>query len=76
MPDWHTARELLEHFEKTDQLLPTDAERLIAEIFGACGHVVKNTGFVEGDTGVDCYFDTDIGGKFRRIGAEVKATAT
>ncbi len=56
------------------QLLPQEAERLISEILRACGHEVMDQGFIEGDTGVDCHFQTEIDGRRQRIAVEIKFT--
>lgn len=73
MTEWENAREMLERFEHDGHRIPVESERLVANILRACGHEVKDTGFIESQTGVDCYFDTFIDGKPNRIGVEVKA---
>ena len=67
------ALRLLEEFEISGASLPKDAEKLIANIFRACGLIVTETGFVGSDEGVDCYFRTNLGGKPQVIGVEVRA---
>jgi restriction endonuclease Mrr len=52
---------------------PADAEKLIVEIFQACGHAVSQKGFAESDDGVDCFVRTDFNGVHQTIGVEVKA---
>jgi restriction system protein len=64
---------LLDRFESEDRLLPQEAERLVVEIFEACGHAVTDKGFIGGDTGVDCYVQADVDGRSQRIGVEVKS---
>ena len=73
MSDWENARKLLERFEREGHRMPKESELLVADILRACGHEVRDAGFVESDTGVDCFFDAVIEGKFNRIGVEVKA---
>lgn len=64
---------LLERFEVEGASQPKDAEKLIANIFRACGLSVTETGFVGGDEGVDCFFRTNLDGKPQVIGVEVRA---
>jgi hypothetical protein len=39
-----------------------EASSLLAEVFRACGHTVKEQGFIGRDRRADCYIDTEIGG--------------
>src|SRR5271166_3964837 len=68
------AQALLRRFEQEEQLLPQEAERLISEILRACGYEVTDQGFIEGDTGVDCHFQTETDGRRQRIAVEIKFT--
>lgn len=68
-----TALAMVSRFEAEADLQPADGERLVASILRACGHDVTESGFIGGDGGVDCYFQTKIQGEVRRIGVEVKS---
>lgn len=72
MADWNRASALLNHFEREDKISPADAEKLVAEVFRACGHPVTNTGFAESDHGVDMFIETKLDGEPQRISVEVK----
>jgi restriction system protein len=64
---------LIDRFEAGARPAPMDAERLIVEIFEACGHMVFEKGFIESDEGIDCFVRTNVDGKLQTIGVEVKA---
>lgn len=64
---------LLDRFEAGTLKAAADAERLVAEVFEACGHAVSQKGFIESDEGVDCYVRTNVDGTPQTIGVEVKA---
>ena len=64
---------MLDRFQTEAGLSPQDAEQLIVSVLRASGHNVIASGFVGGDTGVDCYFDTAINGKQSRIAVEIKS---
>jgi len=49
----------IERFESGAFQAPAAAEKLIVEIFQACGHAVSQKGFAESDDGVDCFVRTD-----------------
>lgn len=72
MADWDLASSLLDRFENGEIAYPADAERLIAEVFRACGHAVFDTGFVESERGADLFLETRIEGARRQIAVEVK----
>jgi hypothetical protein len=63
----------IERLESGAFQAPADAEKLIVEIFQACGHAVSQKGFAESDDGVDCFVRTDYNGLHQTIGVEVKA---
>jgi hypothetical protein len=65
--------QLLDQFEKQGVDRPAKAEKLVADIFRACGHDVTETGFVEAEEGVDCFFRTKLDGKEQLIGVEVRS---
>jgi restriction system protein len=65
--------DLLRHFEREGPDNPQQGERLIAEVFRVCGQDVVESGFVESDDGIDCYYRTTIAGKPQTVGVEVKA---
>jgi predicted RecB family endonuclease len=67
------AMSCLASFEAGSFREPADAERLIVEIFQACGHAVSQKGFAASDEGVDCFVRTDFNGLHQTIGVEVKA---
>ena len=67
------ALKLVEQFESQGVTLPMEAEKLVAEIFRACGHDVSETGFIEDQEGVDCFFRTELEGKKQLIGVEVRS---
>jgi restriction system protein len=62
----------IERFESGVFQAPADAEKLIVEIFQACGHAVSQKGFAESDDGVDCFVRTNFNGLHQTIGVEVK----
>jgi predicted Mrr-cat superfamily restriction endonuclease len=68
------ALSLLSRFEQRGADAPQEAERLTAGVFRACGQDVTESGFVQGDSGVDCFFRTMLEGRPQLIGVEVKAT--
>lgn len=72
MPDWNRASELLKRFEQDEKIYPADAEKLIAEVFLACGYPVTDTGFAESDHGVDMFLETKLDGEPQRISVDVK----
>lgn len=72
MTDWTRASALLDRFERDGAMVPADAEKLISEIFRACGHIVTDSGFAESDRGVDLFIETDLDGAAQRIAVEVK----
>nr|WP_312163580.1 restriction endonuclease [Phenylobacterium sp.] len=72
MADWKRASEMLDRFERDEKLYPADAEKLVAEVFRACGHPVADSGFVESDRGVDMFLETKVDGAPHRISVEVK----
>lgn len=72
MADWKRASEMLDRFERDEKLYPADAEKLVAEVFRACGHPVADCGFVESDRGVDMFLETKVDGAPHRISVEVK----
>jgi hypothetical protein len=65
------ALEMLDAFERRSGLKEADATAFLAEIFRACGHRVKEQGFIGEDRRADCFIETDIAGKPQRILAEV-----
>jgi hypothetical protein len=66
------ALELIEMLEQRgNQMREADASALLAEVFRACGHTVKDQGWIGGDRRADCYVDTEIGGRPQRIVAEI-----
>lgn len=73
--DVSAASRLIEQFENGQLLAPSEAERLLVEIFKACGQPVFQKGFVQSDEGVDCFIQTEILGNRQIIGVEVKAGA-
>lgn len=73
MDKLHEALSRLDRFESGAFQEPADAEKLIVEIFQACGHAVSQKGFVASDDGVDCFVRTDFNGLHQTIGVEVKA---
>jgi restriction system protein len=62
----------LANFEAGSFREPADAEKLIVEIFQACGHTVSEKGFAASDEGVDCFVRTDLNGVHQTIGVEGK----
>lgn len=67
------ALQLIDAFEgKENPPAPEEAERLVVNLFIACGLEVKDSGFVGGPAGADCYIEGRIAGKFERIAVEVK----
>ncbi len=73
MDKLHEVMLRIERFESGAFQAPADAEKLIVEIFQACGHAVSQKGFAESDDGVDCFVRTDFNGLHQTIGVEVKA---
>lgn len=73
MDKLHEAMVRLASFEAGSFEQPADVEKLIVEIFQACGHVVSQKGFAASDEGVDCFVRTDFNGLHQTIGVEVKA---
>ncbi len=73
MSSWERAFEQVSRFEREDKMVPSEAEGLVAAILLACGHQISNKGFAHIGDGTNCFFDTEIGGKFVRLGVEVKA---
>jgi hypothetical protein len=71
-PDVERALTMLRRFETEDELLPVEAEKLVADILRACGHTVIEQGFADSGQGVDCFFDADVDGRRQRIAVEVK----
>ncbi|MGN6691924.1 MAG: restriction endonuclease [Sphingopyxis sp.] len=63
---------MIDRFQAEAGLSPQDAEQLIVSVLRASGHDVTESGFVGGDAGVDCYFDTEIDCKKSRIAVEIK----
>jgi hypothetical protein len=63
---------LVDRFEEGAFRQPSDAERLLVEIFEACGHAVSDKGFVDSGEGVDCFIRTNIDGNLQTIGVEIK----
>lgn len=63
---------LLDRFEAGGLAAPAEAERLVVEIFEACSLTVAEKGFVESDKGVDCFVRTNVDGKLRTVGVDVK----
>lgn len=63
---------LLDQFEQRGVIRPKDAEKLVADIFRACGLVVTETGFVDGGDGVDCFFRTNFQDHPHLVGVEVR----
>lgn len=72
MGDWDRASALLERFERDERTCPADAEKLIAEVFRACGHEVTDTGFAASGHGVDMFLETKFDGEPQRISVEIK----
>ncbi len=72
MADWDAVQILLDRFERNDKMYPADSEKLVAEVFRACGHSVGQTGFVENNSGADLIIETNDSGKPTRISVEVK----
>ena len=65
----------LDRFEKGQFSRPSDAERLLVQVFEACGHPVTEKGFMESPAArneVDCFIRTKIAGKLQNIAVEVK----
>jgi HJR/Mrr/RecB family endonuclease len=71
MDDWQRASALLDRFETAGIALPAEADKLVAEVFRACGMPVTNTGFVESDSGADLFIEGAIDGVSQRIAVEV-----
>ena len=46
-PDVEHALAMLRRFEQEEELLPVEAEKLVANILGACGHTVIEQGFID-----------------------------
>jgi hypothetical protein len=63
---------MLAHFETDEPLLPQVGEKLIGAVLRASGFAVTNSGFIESDTGVDCFFETRQHGALQRIGVDIK----
>ncbi len=63
---------MLVRFETDEALLPQAGEQLIGAVLRASGFAVTNSGFIESDTGVDCFFETRQDGALRRIGVDIK----
>jgi predicted Mrr-cat superfamily restriction endonuclease len=63
---------LLDQFEAGEFVAPVDAERLIVEVFEACGQLVTEKGFVQSNGAIDCFVRTNIDGTPQTIGIDVK----
>jgi len=72
MADLKLALSLLDRFEHEGISAPQEAERLLVEIFRACGFQVTDKGFVGGHGEVDCFVDTVLEGRHQRIGVDLK----
>jgi hypothetical protein len=68
------ALSLLDRFETGALPAPADAERLIVEIFEACGQAVSEKRFIGLGERVDCFVRTTLNGRPQTIGVEVSAT--
>lgn len=63
---------MLARFETEEALLPQAGEQLISSVLRASGFAVTNSGFVESDHGVDCFFETTMNDIPQRIGVDIK----
>lgn len=72
MADWISVQAMLDRFERDDNMHPADSEKLVAELFRACGHSVEQTGFVESDHGADLIIEIKDRGTPEHISVEVK----
>jgi len=67
------ALSILARFEQGLLAQPVDVEKLLVQVFEACGYPVTEKRFVESQPGrIDCFVRTDIGGKRQTIAVEIK----
>lgn len=75
MADWNSVQAMLDRFERDDNMHPADSEKLVAELFRACGHSVEQTGFVESDRGADLIIEIKIEGRRSALALRLNITA-
>ena len=76
MNELQQALALLDRFELGEFVQPSEAERLLVQVFEACGYPVTEKGFVGSATSlleVDCFIRTKVDGSLKTIAVEVKA---
>ncbi|WP_050420627.1 restriction endonuclease [Bradyrhizobium tropiciagri] len=76
MSKLQSALALLDRFERGEFIEPSDAEKLLVQIFEACGYPVTEKGFVGSSSAlleVDCFIRAKVDGALKMIAVEVKA---
>ncbi|WP_316169026.1 MULTISPECIES: restriction endonuclease [unclassified Bradyrhizobium] len=76
MSKLQSALALLDRFERGEFIEPSDAEKLLVQIFEACGYPVTEKGFVGSSNAlleVDCFIRAKVDGSLKMIAVEVKA---
>ena len=76
MNELQQALALLDRFELGEFVQPSEAERLLVQVFEACGYPVTEKGFVGSANlllEVDCFIRTKVDGSLKTIAVEVKA---
>lgn len=76
MSKLQSALALLDCFERDEFIEPSDAEKLLVQIFEACGYPVTEKGFVGSSSAlleVDCFIRAKVDGGLKMIAVEVRS---